>query len=594
MICASISNNSNALRRPRTAYIGRALVAVMAIASIAIGSYFYFDQAGSAEEDSEVLYYTVASGPFLHNVVERGEVESADNIEVKSIARSYRTTTSFEVLWVIPEGSEVKEGDLLVRLDSSGLEEEHVRQKMDVTQSIASLAKAENEMAAAKIALLEYTEGLFKQEESKLKAAIVLAKETRRKAEEYYLYSARLAAKGYVTSLQLEGDRFAVDKAQIELEKADQELKVLVKYTFDKKVKGLDSDIKVAEADLGAAKERRLLEDQMLAFFQEQIDNCRIKAPQSGQVVHANIKSSRGSSEFVLEEGASVRERQTLIRLPDYDQMQVVCKINEARIALIKVGAAVTIKLDAYDDLVLTGEVTKVAEYPEPISYYSSPIKKYATTIKVNSTSTSIRPGLTSQVTIHVESSPDELQVPVQAIYQHGGTYYCFLKNSIGVEAREVKIGSNNSKFVVIKEGISANDIVARNPRKFLDQVDLPDVDFEKDEMVAKHAELDQQKRAKRAKKVSDSKENKPGTPESKAALDKLFSQFDQDANGILTSEELVSDQAKYLTKVDANGDGKVERKEFNIDLLKLADAKKHGGNLRRDERSQGASGGGQ
>ncbi|PHS08367.1 MAG: efflux transporter periplasmic adaptor subunit [Blastopirellula sp.] len=609
MNCASISNNSHALRRQRKGFIGRALIGVMVLASISVGAYFTLGSFGSDEQDTEILYYTVSSGPFLHNVVERGEVESANNRDVKSQAKGYRSSTSyFKVLEVIEEGAIVEEGQVLVLLDSAALRDELVRQELDVIQSQASLSKAENELAAAEIALKEYELGLFLTERRKLKAAETLAEENLRRAKEYYIYSSRLAAKGFVTSLQLEGDRFAVDKSTIELEKAIQELKVLEEYTKFKKMKGLESDINVATASLEAARERLLLEKKMVADFKREIDHCTIVAPQAGQVVHANVKSSRGDSEFILEPGANVREGQTLIRLPDYTAMQVVCKINESRIEMIKVGMPVTIRLDAYDDLELTGEVTKVSEYPEPVSYYSSPIKKYATTIKIDSSSNTIRPGLTSQVTIHVESSPDELQVPVQAIYQHAGTYYCILKNSAGVEAREVKIGSSNSKFVVIKEGITANDRVARNPRNFLDQVDLPEVDFQKEEMIAKHAKLDQQKRAKRGRNVSTEEKKKPVSPSAKAvlpsteavsptakaAIDRLFTRFDKDADGVLSSEELSSKDAQPFSNADADGNGTVERKEFDISVLQLANSTDDkGGNLQRNGRSQGASAGG-
>src|SRR5690606_19414214 len=129
---------------------------------------------------------------------------------------------------------------------------------------------------------------------------ITLAEETLRRAQEYFAYSSRLAAKGYVTSLQLEGDRFAVDKARLELERAQTQLKVLEDYTRERTLKELESAMKVAEAELESSRERLSQKQKMLRFFTQQIEKCTIRAPQSGQVVYANDLGSRDASEFIV------------------------------------------------------------------------------------------------------------------------------------------------------------------------------------------------------------------------------------------------------------------------------------------------------
>ncbi|MFI4875474.1 MAG: efflux RND transporter periplasmic adaptor subunit, partial [Blastopirellula sp. JB062] len=146
-------------------------------------------------------------------------------------------------------------------------------------------------------------------------------------------------------------------------------------------------------------------------------------------------------------------------------------------IALIDKGMSATIKLDAYEDSELVGEVVRVNEYPTPGHWMSSTVKKYAVTVKVKKSSVQIRPGLTAQVSIHVEAAPDQLQAPVQAVYEHDGSHFCFLRDASGmVKARQVEIGSNNSRFVVITGGLQPGDQVAMNPRSFIDEIELPAV----------------------------------------------------------------------------------------------------------------------
>jgi multidrug efflux pump subunit AcrA (membrane-fusion protein) len=74
--------------------------------------------SGEAEAGSGPLLHAVSRGPFNHIVLEQGEVESSSNIEVRCEVKS-RNTSGTQIISVLPEGSQVKKGDVIVRLDSS-------------------------------------------------------------------------------------------------------------------------------------------------------------------------------------------------------------------------------------------------------------------------------------------------------------------------------------------------------------------------------------------------------------------------------------------------------------------------------------------
>lgn len=463
-----------ARRMSRRGYFAKVAVAGLALAGAA--GYFFISTGKPTVVLNEEMFHLVEVGDFVHDVVEQGEVESARNVDVISQVRGTRESKTFEILWVIEEGKVVQEGDLLVRLDSSALEEEAKLQKLDLSGSLAGLAKAQNTLDAAQIAMTEYVDGLFVQEKQEIEAEITYAQETWKRAQEYFHYSSRLAAKGYVTSLQLEGDEFAVEKAQTELANAKLKLKVLVENTKEKKIKELQSAIGVAQADLESARERNSIEQKRLEFIEEQIENCTLRAPASGQVVYANERGNREASEFIVEPGATVRERQTIIRLPDYSAMQVNVMINESRVSLVDVGMPATITLDAFDKMTLKGKVIKVNEYPEPISRFGPQVKRYASIIEIAEPPKLIKPGLTANVAIHVESLENVVQVPVQCVMPHGDHYYCIVRNGEELEPRQVEVGSNNSRFVVINSGLQANELVSLSPRRMLDMVVMPEI----------------------------------------------------------------------------------------------------------------------
>ncbi|MBW3597733.1 MAG: HlyD family efflux transporter periplasmic adaptor subunit, partial [Planctomycetes bacterium] len=462
------------------------LAALAVLVILAGGAWYYVFGRDSGEE--EIPLTAVAEvNPYEYQVVEQGEVESSENVEVKCEVKGFNGSTA--ILWVIPEGTQVAKGVLLVQLDASALEQQRLQQEILCNTSKALVIQAQNTYEAALIAREEYLNGTYKQEEQLIQSEIFQAEENLRRAEIASRSGLRLADRGIVKPLQIEADKFTVDKARLELESTQTRLRVLQEYTKPKMLKTLDSDIATAKAQWESEEQSYEIEDTKLKDIKDQIAKCEIRSPAAGQVVHANEVSSRGNAEFIVEAGAMVREQQAIIRLPNPTKMQVKAKINESQITSIRAGMPVKIRIDAFsDDQKLDGVVTKVNEYPEPSSWFSSPVKQYGTLIKITSPPKNIRPGLTAEVSIQVERRPQALQVPVQAIYDHFGTTFCFQWNKGDWQAREVTIGSANEKFAVIESGLSPDDVVVMNPRRWVEKVSLPappEAEFSPDEQIA-------------------------------------------------------------------------------------------------------------
>jgi RND family efflux transporter MFP subunit len=310
-----------------------------------------------------------------------------------------------------------------------------------------------------------------------MQSEVFVAEENYRRAQEYVRYSERLASKGYVTPIQLEADRFAVEKAQKELDVSRTKLEVLRHFTKQKMMKQLEADVKTAEARLNAALEIHSVEMAHLTRVKEQISKCVIVAPKAGQVVYANDQAYGQSADGILiEEGRLVRERQVIIRLPNPKQMQVVAKVNESRIDLVRPGMKVKIKVDALPDVELVGEVRKVSEYPtQQSSVYTAHIKEYATEIAILDPPDGLRPGMTAQAAIVAEERDSAVQVPLQAVMEHDGRYYVLVQNGDALEAKQVQVGPTNDKFVVVESGLAGGEQVVMTPKQFAEAVTLPE-----------------------------------------------------------------------------------------------------------------------
>lgn len=467
-----IPNRHRAKVRPGAVNLGAvALVAVLSL--LAAGGYWWWSGRTADNGTTNAILHTVARNDFVLDIIERGEIQSAGLNEVRSLVKS-KNTAGTAILNIVPEGTEVKEGDFLVELDSSALREERTTQKIAVAQVESLVIEARNLYETAQISKREYLEGTYVQERQTLESAVFVAEENLNRAKEYYEYSKKLEAKGYVNELQLQADAFAVEKSSKELAAAKTALQVLDEFTKAKMLSQLESDIAIAEAKWEAQKHSYELELEKLQDIEEQIAACTIVAPRAGTVLYAHEQDRRGDQNFIVEEGAVVRERQAIIRLPDPTSMRVELVINESLIQYVKKGMPAKIEPVGLGDLVLKGHVLNVNQYAEPSGWRKANVKEYKAYVKIDSPTDLLRAGLTASVTIRCAEVPDALQVPVQAVYAHGTEFYCFVYDKGQFEARPVRCGPTNDKFFVIESGLQDGERVAMNPRRYVDQVKLP------------------------------------------------------------------------------------------------------------------------
>lgn len=431
----------------------------------ALSALLWFDDGEEGNSQQiEPIYEEAKVAEFRLEIVEPGEVESAENVEIKSKVKS-RGSGGVSILEIIPEGTLVKKGDFLVRLDDAGLQKELLRQRISVHQANANLVKAQADVEATKLALQEYLSGTFRQNEEQLESAEFVAKENFRRAEEYLAYSQKLAAKGYVSEAQLEADQFAVEKAAKELDLAQTRLEVLRTHTQKAKVNDLNASILTTEARLESARNSYELELTQEREIEDQIVNCTILSPADGEVTYAN-ENNKG---VVIAEGEEVRENQTIIRLPDSSRLLVQAKINESRVEQVKTGMKCRITIDAIRDVELEGSVQSVSDYPWPaFDRYRAHIKEYGTKIIINDAPKGLRTGMTAKVTILSELIEDALQIPLPAVFRKKGQAYCLVAGEEEeLELREIELGPNNMSHAVVRSGLQEGESVVINPDPF-------------------------------------------------------------------------------------------------------------------------------
>ncbi|MBQ5791059.1 MAG: efflux RND transporter periplasmic adaptor subunit, partial [Thermoguttaceae bacterium] len=446
----------------------KVVVLLLVLGGLGAGGYAYWSNRAQTTKKVNVIYAAVEKGTFVHEVNGKGSAESAKNVDVASQVEGSAT-----VIYLVPEGTDVKKGQLLVELDSSDIDEKYDSQVVTTNSSRATLNSSRNTLRSAEISLEEYVEGTFKQTWMDYENTIFEAEQNRKQNADSAAYTSRLVTLGYSTEQQYEIDKVAVEKAKNSLEVADLKKMTLLKYTSEKQITSLMSDIETARAKVESDHNSYEINKRREERYKEQSENCRILAPQDGQVVYANQDSRRMSESEMIKEGATVRNRQVLIRLPDKTQMRVKAMINEANISSVAVGQPAKITFDSIPGRVVSGEVVKVNPYPEIV--WMSSAKDYVTMVKINEELPELRSGLTAQVRIIAKEQKDALMVPVQCVLEYDSKKYCLTYNEGVWGCKEVWLGDSNEKQVVIKKGLDEGENVVSGARLYRDSVVFPE-----------------------------------------------------------------------------------------------------------------------
>jgi multidrug efflux pump subunit AcrA (membrane-fusion protein) len=350
------------------------------------------------------------------------------------------------------------------------------------------------------------------------------------------------------------------------LKSAETALKVLREFT---KLK-METQLK-ATRDATAARMRSELaawnlEVNNLKKLEAQKVKCVILAPQDGMVIYANERDRRSSSsEATIQEGAAVRERQSIIKLPDLGRMQVKAKIHETKVEMLRIGMPARINVQ---DRIYKGKVVAVANQPEPGSWFSSSVKEYAATVAIEGEISNLKPGMTAEVEIFVADIPNALTVNVSAVVeQGGGKFYVWVVTKEGdLERRPVLVGRTNENVIEIKDGVVEGEEVVLNPRAVVEEA--------REEETPDESESD--------KNVPDGIPTGPdaGTPQGKPAGDGTpkFSDYDTDKDGKLSKEEAPERMQQSFDRADADKDGFISLSEWAAHQNRRKQAQQGGG----------------
>lgn len=299
--------------------------------------------------------------------------------------------------------------------------------------------------------------------------------------------SERLSSRGFISKAQLENDQVTYEKVTLAVKTASTELDLFKKYEFSKQcalllsayresltklertVRANRSKMAQSETRFQTSKRRYDMELAQREALEYQLKACAIKATRPGLVAYGDLDAGASYNySNSIEEGATVRLRQTIITIPDMTQMGVSVKVHESQVKKVKIGQTVLVRVDAEPGRVLEGRLAELALMPDSSSSrYTPNLKVYPASVHITGTYPWLRPGMNAKVEIVVDQLTDVVFVPVQSVEVEQDQHYCYIRSGSKLERRFIKTGVFNDEFIEVRDGVTPGEEVALSlPKK--------------------------------------------------------------------------------------------------------------------------------
>jgi len=329
----------------------------------------------------------------------------------------------------------------------------------------------------------ELGNGEASQKLTTLQDALMMARAEQAKSTNNYESQKRLFDRDFITPSELENYKITLDKSVASVTAAETAVQLFIDYEFKKEAQKLMSDYVLAKRKLARTEQQALskiaqarakllsaqgqykIEAERIRDYEDQMAKCVMVAERAGLVVYGGSGEDRYWNEEPIKEGATVRERQAIITIPDMSKMAVKMNIHESDIKKIAVGQRARVRVDAFPDRVLEGEVSKVGVLPDSENRWMNPdLKVYETTIKIEGTHEWLKPGMSAEADILVARLDDAIYIPIQSVVPQGGKQVCFVLGPDGPQRREIETGEITVEFITVTKGLEAGEKVLIRP----------------------------------------------------------------------------------------------------------------------------------
>jgi multidrug efflux pump subunit AcrA (membrane-fusion protein) len=325
------------------------------------------------------------------------------------------------IAWLAPEGSEVRSGELVARLDSEEIDDRLERGR-------ETLATLDKELSAKRSSLDD--------ERRRLDTEMALLVEERAKAERFAPRDATLFSRHEILDAEMDLELIAtkIEHSRTRLERLEQR----------------------AAAEIEILRLRRQTEETRIAQLEAAKSSLTIVAPHDGLFLYG--RTWQGEK---MRVGMSIWAGLPIGELPDTSKMEAKLHVLEAEAAGLAEGLTGSVEIDAFPGRSFNGKVTSVQPVANPIER-ESPVKYFEIVMALDETDTAtMKPGSRVRGSVWVARREEVLSVPNQAIFHEGDDTWVWVEAGSRFERRPVEVGERSVSRTVVVSGVARGERVA-------------------------------------------------------------------------------------------------------------------------------------
>ncbi|ESP90612.1 efflux RND transporter periplasmic adaptor subunit [Pseudoalteromonas luteoviolacea] len=332
-------------------------------------------------------------------------------------------------------GDTVQQGQLLLELDQSTIQLAYRDATAAYFQSLKEFERLKNWSNSIEV--------------KNAKRAVVRANKALQLAKERHASTNSLFQKGIVAKTELDSDWRAVSEAEVTLTMAQESL-------IAQQSVASDVQLKIAQLSLQNA-------EQKMQSLAQQVEQANIHSPVQGIVLPATSKQEKPSFKGEIYSGAQVVKNEPLVMIADMSGVSIDSQVNEVDLLKIKPGQSVDVRIEALNDLSLSGVIHYVDARARASKGSRSRVFNIQIQVKqlTEQQRSLIRIGMSVDTRVLIYSNPEALVIPVSAVQLEGNKKFVWVQTEQGQVIRKyIEIRTSLPQGLEVSSGLSAADKV--------------------------------------------------------------------------------------------------------------------------------------
>jgi multidrug efflux pump subunit AcrA (membrane-fusion protein) len=368
--------------------------------------------------------FTAVKQDFVKSIRLSGTVEAVESTTVAAPRLSGPNSSSLVITRLVPGGTTVSPGDLLVEFDRQAQITTALDRRAELNDLEQQIRKRQAEEAAARA----------KDDSELTQAASAVAR-----AE------LDMAKNEMLPKIQAEKNTQALEQAKARREQ--------LKKTYDLKRKAAQADIRILEI-------RREKAESAMKMAETNASRMEVRSPIGGLAVIRTRWKTNGMAEIL--EGEEIRAGVPVVDIVNPSRMRVRVRVNQADINELNTGQRVRVGLDAYPDLSFNGRIAQIS--PLAVTSGLSPKVRYFVMLAdIDGSHEKLMPDLTASLDVELSRVAGTVVVPRDAIVYDGERTLVRVRDGSRWQDREVTVGAMSAHEASITSGLEPGAVIERN-----------------------------------------------------------------------------------------------------------------------------------